>query len=60
MDGNREPTTLFEFEGSYGGRQSRDQIIRALREALAILEITEAVDFFCPPFRIQARIEEEG
>lgn len=51
--------TIFEFDGVYGGRQSRGQLIRALREALAIMEITEARDFLCPPFRIQANVEEE-
>ncbi|MCW5879453.1 MAG: hypothetical protein KIS91_00685 [Anaerolineae bacterium] len=54
-----ELKTIFEFEGAYGGRQSRDQVIRALREALAILEITRAQDVLCPPFRIQANVEEE-
>ena len=58
MDSN-ELKTIFEFEGAYGGRQSRDQVMRALREALAILEITHAQDILCPPFRIQANVEEE-
>lgn len=58
MDTN-EMKTIFEFDGAYGGRQSRDQVIRALREALAILEITRARDVLCPPFRIQANVEEE-
>ncbi len=56
---NNAMKTIFEFEGAYGGRQSRDQVIRALREALAILEITRARDVLCPPFRIQANVEEE-
>lgn len=51
--------TIFEFDGVYGGRQSRGQLIRALREALAIMEITEGPDFLCPPFRIQTNVEEE-
>ena len=51
--------TIFEFEGTYGGRQSRDQVIRAFREALAILENTRTRDVLCPPFRVQATVEEE-
>lgn len=59
MENQTELTTIFEFDGAYGGRQSRNQVIRALREALAIMENTRSRDILCPPFRIQARIEEE-
>ena len=51
--------TIFEFEGAYGGRQSRDQVIRAFRDALAILENTRAQHVLCPPFRVQATVEED-
>ena len=51
--------TIFDFDGAYGGRQSRDVVLRALREALAILENTRTDHVLCPPFRIQAQVEED-
>ncbi len=59
MDQSEALETIFEFEGAYGGRQSRDQVIRAFREALAILENLRTRDVLCPPFRVQATIEED-
>lgn len=59
MDSSEQVKTIFEFDGAYGGRQSRDLVIRALREALAILEITRTQNVLCPPFRIQATVEED-
>lgn len=59
MDQNQDLKTIFEFDGAYGGRQSRDTVIRALREALAIMEFTRTNNVLCPPFRIQATVEEE-
>jgi hypothetical protein len=32
------PTVLIELPGVYGGRTSRDEIIRGLKEALALVE----------------------
>ena len=59
MEQSQALRTIFEFEGTYGGRQSHDQVIRALREALAILENTRTQNVLCPPFRIQATVEED-
>ena len=59
MEHSQELRTIFEFEGAYGGRQSLNQVIRALREALAILENTRTHNVLCPPFRIQAAVEED-
>lgn len=60
MEQNETLKTIFEFDGTYGGRQSRDVVIRALREALAIMENTRSHHVLCPPFRIQAAVEEEA
>ncbi len=50
---------LVEFDGVYGGKQSKDRLIRTLRDAIAILENTQSKDIFCTPFRIEAMGEEE-
>ncbi|MFN8471237.1 MAG: hypothetical protein U0822_03380 [Anaerolineae bacterium] len=50
---------ILEFDGVYGGPQSRDRVIRTLRDAIALLENTQTQDIFCTPFRIEALGEEE-
>jgi hypothetical protein len=44
---------LFSYEGTYGGRGSRDEIIRALKEALVIIEDAPQDEFVCTAFRIE-------
>lgn len=44
---------IFNYEGAYGGRSSRDEIIRALKEALAIIEDAPHDEFVCTGFRIE-------
>ncbi|MFN8497790.1 MAG: hypothetical protein U0641_08030 [Anaerolineae bacterium] len=50
---------IVEFDGVYGGPQSRDRLIRTLRDAIAVLENTRTQDIFCTPFRIEAMGEED-
>lgn len=51
---------LIEFEGVYGGAQSRDIVLRILKEAIALVENTETEsELICSGFRIEAT-EEEG
>ncbi len=50
---------LIEFDGIYGGPQSRDIVLRILKEALALVENTEAgSEVICSGFRIEAEEEE--
>lgn len=52
--------TIIEFEGIYGGPQSRDVVIRTLKEALALVENTEPYEgLICSGFRIEVEEEEE-
>ena len=45
---------LIEFEGIYGGPQSREIVLRMLKEALALVENTHAqADLVCSGFRIE-------
>ncbi|MFQ5858418.1 MAG: hypothetical protein ACE5LU_22685 [Anaerolineae bacterium] len=44
---------IFNYEGTYGGRNSGDEIIRALKEALAIIEDAPHTEFVCTGFRIE-------
>lgn len=44
---------IFSYEGVYGGRNSRDEIIRALKEALALIENAPQDEFVCTAFRIE-------
>jgi hypothetical protein len=45
---------LFEFAGSYGGYRSHSELVRALREALALIECQPPdAQLLCPPFRIE-------
>lgn len=45
---------LIEFEGIYGGAQSRDLVMRILKEALALVENTEqTAEITCSGFRIE-------
>ncbi len=48
-----EMDEIFSYEGTYGGRNSRDEIVRALKEALAILEDALHEEFVCTSFRIE-------
>jgi hypothetical protein len=52
--------TLIEFEGIYGGDQSRDIVLRMLKEAIALVENTEpSSELICSGFRIEVTEEEE-
>jgi hypothetical protein len=45
---------LIEFEGIYGGAQSREVVLRVLKEALALVENTEPyAELLCSGFRIE-------
>lgn len=45
---------LIEYDGTYGGRQSRDEVLRVLKEALALVENVEPPDeILCSGFRIE-------
>lgn len=45
---------LFEFSGTYGGPGSRDELLRALKEALALVEYTPGdAELTCPTLRIE-------
>lgn len=47
--------SIIEFDGIYGGSQSRDVVLRLLKEALALVENTEpATELICSGFRIEA------
>jgi len=49
-----EITTLHEFAGTYGGPAARDEILRALKEALALVEYTAGdAELACPGWRIE-------
>lgn len=52
-DSAAELDEIFHYEGTYGGRSSRDEIIRALKEALAIIEDAPHEEFVCTGFRIE-------
>jgi hypothetical protein len=52
--------TLVDFDGIYGGSQSREIVLRLLKEALALVENTEqTAELICSGFRIEVRDEEE-
>jgi hypothetical protein len=52
MDGDTE--VLVDFPGSYGGGGSRDEILRALKEALALVENTARdAELACAGVRIE-------
>lgn len=54
-----QETTLIDFAGTYGGAASRDQLLRALKEALALVEQSPpAAIFFCAGLRIDCRYHE--
>lgn len=44
---------VFSYEGAYGGRNSREEIVRALKEALVIIEDAPHDEFVCTSFRIE-------
>ncbi len=50
--------TLIDFAGTYGGPTSRDQLLRALKESLALVEQAppDAV-FYCAGLRIECRFQ---
>ncbi len=52
-DDSVELDEIFHYEGTYGGPSSRDEIVRALKEALAILEDAPHPEFVCTGFRIE-------
>ena len=46
--------TIIDFEGVYGGPQSRDIVLRILKEALALVENTPShAELLCSGFRIE-------
>jgi hypothetical protein len=48
------PRVLLEFAGSYGGPASRDEVVRALKEALALVENTARdAELACSGWRIE-------
>jgi hypothetical protein len=48
------PKVLIEFAGVYGGRRSREEVLRVLKEALALVENVEAPnELICSGFRIE-------
>jgi hypothetical protein len=54
------PATIIEFHGVYGGEQSRDVVLRVLKEALALVENTNPYnELICSNFRIEIMIGEE-
>jgi hypothetical protein len=53
--------TLLEFEGVYGGAQSRDIVLRILKEAIALVENTSSnAELICSGFRVDVTEEEEA
>jgi hypothetical protein len=47
-------STLVDFHGTYGGRSSRDEILRILKEALALVENTASdAELSCAGVRIE-------
>lgn len=46
--------SIIEFDGIYGGSQSRDVVLRLLKEALALIENTDpTAELICSGFRIE-------
>lgn len=52
-DDTSQSDIVYRYEGIYGGRNSRDEIIRALKEALALIEDAPHAEFVCTSFRIE-------
>ena len=52
-EGDVELIEIFNYEGVYGGRNSREEIVRALKEALALIENAPQEEFVCTAFRIE-------
>jgi hypothetical protein len=49
-----DPRLLLEFQGTYGGPASRDEIMRTLKEALALVEHTASdAELTCAGLRIE-------
>ena len=47
---------LIDFPGTYGGPTSRDQLLRVLKEALALVEQAPwSAEFRCAVLRIESR-----
>jgi predicted RNase H-like HicB family nuclease len=52
-------TVLVDFEGAYGSRSSRDDVLRMLKEALALVENTpQSTPVMCSALRIEAVVED--
>ena len=52
--------TLLDYQGTYGGPASRDEVVRALKEALALVEGTKKyAEIRCSGFRIDHLPSEE-
>lgn len=46
--------TLLEYQGTYGGPSAREEILRVLKEGLALVESTSAdTGIACSGFRIE-------
>ena len=52
-DEDVELIEIFNYEGVYGGRNSREEIVRALKEALVLIENAPQEEFVCTAFRIE-------
>jgi hypothetical protein len=47
-------STLIDVTGVYGGRTSRDEILRSLKEAVALVENTASdAELACSGFRVE-------
>jgi hypothetical protein len=47
-------TTLIDYRGTYGGGTSREEVIRALKEALALVENTPRdAELACAGLRVE-------
>ncbi|HQZ70139.1 MAG: hypothetical protein ACH37Z_06505 [Anaerolineae bacterium] len=52
---------LIDFAGAYGGPTSRDQLLRVLKEALALIEqAPPRAEFRCAGLRIECRWVEDA
>jgi hypothetical protein len=49
-----DENVLIDYPGTYGGRASRDEVLRALKEALALVENSAAdAELVCAGLRIE-------
>ena len=54
MDGPYSPTPLVDYPGTWGGPHSREEVLRALKEALALVQDTSRdATLVCAGLRIE-------